>query len=56
MSDEGRACLLDAVGKREAEVGSEELLDVGAADIIRLRELNNAKDLYRAESSRQLVK
>jgi hypothetical protein len=33
------------VGKRELEVGGEELFDVWAADIIGLGDLNDAEDL-----------
>lgn len=45
VGDEGRADLRDTVGKRELEVGSKELLDVGAADILSLRDLNHTENL-----------
>ena len=34
------------MGKRELEARSEELLDVGAADILGLLNLNNTEDLF----------
>ena len=45
MGEEEAAALDDAVGKREAEVGSEELLDVGTTNIGSLLDLGNTKDL-----------
>ncbi len=47
MSDEGRAGLGDAMGEGELEVGGKELLDVGAADILRLLDLHNTEDLQK---------
>jgi len=44
-SNEGRSSLANTVGKWELEVGGHELLNVWAADIIGLGELNNAEDL-----------
>ena len=46
MRNEGRADLLDAVGEGELELGHQELLDVGAADILGLLNLNNTEDLF----------
>ena len=45
VSNEGRAGLRHTVREGELEVGSEELLDVWAADIISLLDLNNLEDL-----------
>lgn len=45
VCDEGRADLRDTVGKREPELGNEELLDVWAADILRLLNLDDTEDL-----------
>ncbi len=45
MRNEGRADLGDTVGKGELELGDQELLDVGAADILGLLDLNNTEDL-----------
>jgi len=45
MSNERRSNLADTVGKGELQVGSKELLDVWAADIIGLGDLNDAEDL-----------
>ena len=45
MGDEGRTGLRDAVGEREAEVGNKELLDVRAANIIMLGELDHTENL-----------
>lgn len=45
MSNEGRANLRDTVGKRELEVGGQQLLDVGAADVVGLLNLNDLEDL-----------
>ena len=45
MRHERRPNLLDAVGEGELEVGNHELLDVRAADIIALLDLNNTEDL-----------
>jgi len=39
------ADLGDTVGEREGEVLGDELLDVGALDVIGLLDLNNAEDL-----------
>lgn len=47
ISNECRSSFGNAVRKRELEVRSKELLDVGAADIISLSDLNNAEDLKR---------
>jgi hypothetical protein len=38
--------LVDTVGKREFEVLGEELLDVGAANVIGLLDLDNLEDLH----------
>lgn len=46
MCDEGRADLANTVGERELELGDKELLDVGAADILGLLNLNNTEDLF----------
>ena len=45
MRNKGRADLGDTVGEGELEVGNHELLDVRAADIIALLDLNNTEDL-----------
>ena len=45
VRDEGRADLLDAVGERELEVRREQLLDVWAADVRGLLDLDDAEDL-----------
>ena len=45
MCDEGRADLAHTVGERELELGHKELLDVGAADIVGLLDLNHAENL-----------
>jgi hypothetical protein len=45
VSNECRSSFGNTVRKRELEVGGKELLDVGAADIISLSDLNNAEDL-----------
>lgn len=45
VGEEEAAALDDAVGKGEAEVGGEELLDVGAADVGGLLDLGDAEDL-----------
>ena len=45
VRDEGRADLLDAVGERELEVRREQLLDVWAADVGGLLDLDDAEDL-----------
>jgi len=45
VGEEEAATLDDAVRKREAEVGSEELLDVGTTDIDGLLDLSDAEDL-----------
>lgn len=45
VSNEGRTELRNAVGKGELDVGSEELLDVGAADVLGLLDLDNTEDL-----------
>ena len=45
MRNEGRADLLDAVGKGELELRHQELLDVGAANILGLLNLDDAEDL-----------
>ena len=45
MRNEGRADLLDAVGERELELGHQKLLDVGAADVLRLLDLDNTENL-----------
>ena len=46
VCDERRANLLDTVRERELELGDKELLDVGAADILSLLNLNNTEDLF----------
>ena len=46
MRDDGRADPRDTVGERELELGYKELLDVGAADILGLLNLNNTEDLF----------
>ena len=46
VRDEGRADLANTVGERELELGDKELLDVGAADILGLLNLNNTEDLF----------
>jgi hypothetical protein len=45
VSDEGAATFLHTVGKRETETRDEQLLDVWAADIFSLLDLNNPEDL-----------
>lgn len=45
MSDKGRSALADAVGEREPEVGGEELLDVWAADVLVLLDLDHTENL-----------
>ena len=45
MCDERRANLLDAVREGELELGDQKLLDVGAANIVGLLDLDNAEDL-----------
>ena len=45
VRDEGRADLRDTVGKGELELGHQELLDVGTADVVPLLDLDNTKDL-----------
>ena len=42
--------LADAVGQRELEVLGEELLDVRAADVVGLLNLNDLEDLCRVRS------
>jgi hypothetical protein len=42
----GASCLGDAVRKREFEVLGEELLDIGALDVVGLLEFNNLEDLF----------
>ena len=44
-SSKRRARLGDTVGEGELEVGDEELLDVGTADVVALLNLNNLEDL-----------
>ena len=46
VRDKGGLRLGDAVGKGEAELGGEKLLDVWAADIISLCNLDDTEDLY----------
>jgi len=50
VGDEGRLDLVHPVGEGEAEVGGDELLDVWAADISSLLNLDNAKDVDRPET------
>lgn len=50
ISNECRSSFGNTVRKRELEVRSKELLDVGAADIISLSDLNNAEDVDRPET------
>lgn len=50
MRDEGRADLGDAVGKRELQLGDQKLLDVGAADVVALLDLNHTENLYNIKS------
>ena len=45
VSSESRARLRHAVGKRELETRGDELLDVGATDVVGLGDFNNAEDL-----------
>jgi hypothetical protein len=45
VRNEGALRLGDTVGKRELELGSHQLLDVWAADILRLLDFNHAKNL-----------
>ena len=45
VGNESRACLLDAVRKREFEVRNEQLLNVRAADVLGLLDLHDANDL-----------
>ena len=51
VGEEEAATLDDAVRKGEAEVGSEELLDVGAADVDGLLDLGNAEDLIASRAT-----
>lgn len=50
VGSEDRPALDDPVREGEAEVGDEELLDVGSANIGSLRNLDDSQDLNRAES------
>lgn len=50
MRNECRADLRDAVGKRELELGDEELLDVRAANVLGLLDLDNAEDLHEGKT------
>ena len=45
LRDEGRARLGDTVRKRELEARDQELLDVRAADVLGLLDLDNTEDL-----------
>jgi hypothetical protein len=45
VRDEGRFCLPNPVGEGELELGNEELLDVRAANVIRLLELDDTENL-----------
>ena len=45
MRNKGRADLGDTVGEGELELRDEELLDVWAADVITLLDLDDAEDL-----------
>ena len=46
MGNEGRANLRDTVREREFEARDKELLDVRAADILALLDLDHTKNLY----------
>ena len=46
VSDECRADLLDTVGKRELELGDHQLLDVRAANVVGLLDLDDAENLH----------
>ena len=46
MGNEGRANLRDTVREREFEARNKELLDVRAADVFALLDLNHTEDLY----------
>ena len=46
MGDERRLVLIDAVGEGELEVRDNELLDVRAADVLGLLDLDDAEDLH----------
>ncbi len=46
MCDERRADLLDAVREGELELGDQQLLDVGAANVIGLLDLDDAENLH----------
>jgi hypothetical protein len=48
ICDERRTGLANAVGKREAKVGLNELFDVRPPDILRLFDFHDAKNLYQA--------
>ena len=50
MRNEGRADLGDTVGEGELEVGNHELLDVRAADVLGVVDLNDLQDLYRGRT------
>jgi len=50
MSDEGAATLLHTVWERETETRDEQLLDVWTANVLVLFDLNNPKDVDRAEA------
>ncbi len=45
VRNEGRADLGDTVGEGELELRDQELLDVGAADVLGLLDLDNTEDL-----------
>lgn len=51
VSDKGRSALADAVGEREPEVGGEELLDVWAADVLVLLDLDHTENVDGPEAS-----
>ena len=46
---ESRASLSDTVGKREAELGHKQLLDVWTTDVCRLLDLDHSQDLYQPQ-------
>lgn len=48
VSDEGRTELGNTVGKGELDAGGKELLDVGAANVLGLLDLNNTEDLKKS--------
>lgn len=56
LGNKCRAGLADTVRERKLETRNKELLDVGAADILRLAKLHNTENLFKSISSRFSVR